>query len=369
VADFIPGLQLSELFYQEAVGPLLAADFPGLRYSAALIGSGSEVLGFDTPMSTDHHWGPRLLLFLDESESVHIVRAIDGMLRHKLPHRFRGYATNFTPPDPADNGVQLLQATDQGPINHRVEIVTLGGYFGDYLAFDIRGPLEPADWLTFPEQKLRTVIEGRVFHDGLGLQAVRERFAYYPHDVWLYLLAAGWARIGQEEHLTGRAGLVGDELGSALIACRLVRDLMRLCFLMERQYAPYAKWFGTAFARLACGPRLAPILLAAQIGATWQERERPLVAAYEQVADMHNRLGITEPLPGQVTPFFGRPFRVIWGGRYADAIKARIIDPAVVRIAARRPVGGIDQFSDSTDLAEDTSRRAALRELYGEETS
>jgi hypothetical protein len=34
----------------------------------------------------------------------------------------------------------------------------------------------------------------------------------------------------------GRAGYVGDELGAALIGSRLVRDMMRLCFLMERQY-------------------------------------------------------------------------------------------------------------------------------------
>jgi hypothetical protein len=72
---------------------------------------------------------------------------------------------------------------------------------------------------------------------------MRERLAYYPRDVWLYLLAAGWARIGQEEHLMGRAGTVGDEVGSALIGARLVRDIMRLAFIMERTYAPCAKWF------------------------------------------------------------------------------------------------------------------------------
>jgi hypothetical protein len=34
-----------------------------------------------------------------------------------------------------------------------------------------------------------------------------------------------WNRIGQEEHLMGRADR-GDEIGSAIIAARLVRDLM-----------------------------------------------------------------------------------------------------------------------------------------------
>ena len=57
MADFIPGLTLCGDFYREAVRPLLDDAFPGLAHSAALIGSGSEVLGFDDEMSSDHHWG------------------------------------------------------------------------------------------------------------------------------------------------------------------------------------------------------------------------------------------------------------------------------------------------------------------------
>jgi hypothetical protein len=46
---FIKGLQLSEWLYKEAVKPILAAHFPGLTYSAALLGHGSEVLGLTRP--------------------------------------------------------------------------------------------------------------------------------------------------------------------------------------------------------------------------------------------------------------------------------------------------------------------------------
>lgn len=62
---FIPGLKLCELFYQKQVRPILNEEFPNLRYSAAVIGWGSEVLEFDTAISRDHHWGPRVLLFLN----------------------------------------------------------------------------------------------------------------------------------------------------------------------------------------------------------------------------------------------------------------------------------------------------------------
>jgi len=364
MSNSISGLRLSELFYREAVKPVLDADFPGVSHSAALIGSGSEILGFDTEMSADHHWGPRVMLFLREDDHVRYRDAIHETLRHKLPHRFRGYPTNFSLPDPDDNGTQVLEAVDTGPINHGVEIFTLRGFFLDYLNFDINRDIEPADWFTFPEQKLRTITAGAVYHDGVGWQPVRDLFAYYPYDVWLYLLAAGWTRIGQEEHLMGRAGYVGDEIGSALIGSRLVRDLMRLCFLMEKQYAPYPKWFGTAFARLACAAELSPILQRVLLAETLQEREKHLCSAYEYVAEMHNALNITQPLSAKVTHFFDRPFRVIQGGDFADAIRARITDPAVKRIAAGRLIGSIDQFSDSTDMLEDTRLRPMLRKLY-----
>ena len=66
--EFISGLRLGGLFYEEAVKPVLVSEFAGLVHSAALIGYGSEVLGYDTPRSTDHEWGPRLLLFLTEED-------------------------------------------------------------------------------------------------------------------------------------------------------------------------------------------------------------------------------------------------------------------------------------------------------------
>ena len=361
---FIPGIELCGAFYWEAVAPVLEAEFAGVEYSAALIGSGSEVLGFDTEMSADHHWGPRLMLFLRPAACARWAEPVRERLCHRLPHVFRGYPTNFGHPNPADNGVQLLQATESGPVNHRVEVLTIRGFVQDALDFDIESTIEPADWLTFPQQRLRTLAAGAVYHDGVGLDEIRARFRYYPHDVWLYVLAAGWARIAQEEHLMGRAGLVGDELGSALIGSRLVRDTMRLCFLMARQYIPYPKWFGTAFARLSCAGDLTPMLRAAHHAETWQERERHLSAAYEHLAGMHNALGITAPLPAQTSGFWGRPFQVIHGGRFADALLSRIQDPAVKRIASRPLIGSVDLFSDSTDLLSGPAWREPLRVLY-----
>ncbi len=362
--EFIKGLELSRLFYEEAVRPLLEESFPGLRYAAARLHTGSEVLGFDTEMSSDHEWGPRVDLFVAEADHESASAAVTETLRRKLPHSFRGYPTNFAAADPPDDRVQHLTECGVGPVNHKVHVRTPRGFFLEYLAFDIEREIEPADWLTFPEQKLRTITSGGVLHDEVGLEELRRKFSYYPRDVWLYQLGSAWARVGQEEHFVGRAGMVGDEIGSALIGSRLVRDLMRLCFLMERTYAPYSKWFGTAFKQLSCAEALSPHLSAALAAHEWRERELHLVAAYRLVAETHNKLGVTEPLPTEPRDFFGRPFRVIALYGFAGALFAQVADERVRRIAARHPIGGIDIFSDSTDLVSHAAWRATLRKLY-----
>lgn len=361
---FIPGLDLSEAFYKEAIEPLLDKEFPGLSYSAALIGSGSEILGYDTEMSTDHHWGPRVMLFLTPEEHKRCRQRLNATLGEKLPRLFLGYPTGFTQPDPNDHGTQLLDYSAEGPVNHRVEIHTIEGFFADYLGFDIGQEIKQADWLTFPEQKLVTVVSGRVFHDQVGLEKTRQRFKYYPTDVWLYLLASQWTRIEQEEHLMGRAGYVGDEIGSAIIGSRLVRDLMRLCFLMEKRYAPYQKWFGTAFSQLKAAPILMPILRSALSASNWEERQKHLAQAYEYVAKLHNELGITEPVKTAAHPFFDRPFLVISSNIISGVIAAKIADPVIKELAKKRLIGSIDQWSDSTDILSDSCWRPVLRKLY-----
>ncbi|MCG2766853.1 MAG: DUF4037 domain-containing protein [Anaerolineae bacterium] len=353
---FIKGLRLSELLYEEAVKPILATHFPGLPYSAALLRYGSDVLGFDTPQSRDHDWGPRLMLFLTEGDYETHCDRMDQVLRQELPPEIHGYSTDF---GHHEDGTALMVAADGGPgsraslpartINHGVMFFTVRAFFKDVLRFDPDEELRAIDWLTLPEQCLRSVTSGRVFHDGLSqLEPIRARLRYYPQDVWLYLLAAQWRRISQEEPFMGRCGQVGDELGSRLVAARLVRDLMKLCFLMERQYTPYIKWLGTAFKQLDCARRLTPILMQVLDATSWQEREKPLVSAYELVAEMHNELGITDPLPVKASRFHNRPFLVIHADNFADAIRAAITSEEVRALPTH--LGAIDQFVDSTDV-------------------
>jgi len=357
---FMKGLDLSQVFYEEAIKPLLESEFPNLVYSAGHLGSGSDVLGFDTEQSMDHDWGPKLLIFLGEKNYEKYHESLDSFLGHNLPTEISGFPINF---GYHDDGTIVMQLSDDRPLNHGVEIATIRDFYERYLTVNPLEKMNPIDWVVLPEQRLRSIASGQIFHDGLGqLQSILGKLSYYPNDVWLYLLSTQWRRIAQEEPFMGRCGQVGDELGSRVVGSRLVYDIMKLCFLMEKQYAPYIKWFGTAFSQLKSAGILTPILERVFEATSWEDRQKHLVRAYEIVAGMHNDLGITESMKTKVSNFHNRPFLVIWADDFADAIYETIQDEEVLSLP--KFLGGVDQFVNSTDVLSKPKRYPKLRNMF-----
>lgn len=358
---FVAGLELAEALHAEVIAPLLHDRLPGLAYGAALIGPGSEVLGFDTPVSTDHHWGPRLQLFLQQDDLDRHGATIDELLRHELPVEFRGFSTHFGPPD--ELGVRLLVPKESGPVDHMVAVTTLPAFATEFLGFDPADGLTLKDWLVTPQQRLLEMTAGGVFRDDHGtLAALRKTLAYYPEPLWLYLMAAQWQRISDVDSFVGRTGVVGNDTGSRVISAGIVRDLMRLAFLQEKRYFPYEKWFGSAFARLQCARRLGPILGRVLAAYDWTQRETHLVEAYRIVATLHNNLGVTEPLETEASAYHGRPYRVIHGDRFAAALHEAIDHPAVQELP--RGLGAIDQVTERVTILSSPERCRAMARLW-----
>jgi len=298
---------------------------------------------------------------LSDKDHAKYERKISSALSRSLPCEFLGYSTNFGKAQP--NGVRLPERTTTGKVDHMVQIFTIRSFFHARLRSDPYKRIAVTDWLTFPQQRLLELTSGAVYHDGLGqLEKIRRKFTFYPDDVWLYMLAAQWKKISQEEAFVGRAGEVGDEVGSRLIAARLVREMMRLCFLMERQYAPYSKWLGTAFKDLKLSKKLLPVFDEVLAATEWKKRERALSRAYAILAKAHNKLTITEPLPTKATNYFSRPYKVIHADKFAEEIRKAIKSPAVRKI--KPDIGSIDQFTDSTDVVSDLDLCRELRTIY-----
>ena len=353
---FIPGKALSRRLYFDAVRPLLSRDFAAVPHAAALLGPGSEVLGFDTERSTDHDWGPRLQLFLSAGDLAEHGDAIRDMLAEHLPATVAGYPTSLVAV--GDHGTRHMRRTE-GRVEHAVVVAELGDWLRGQLGFNPLLGVTRLDWLGTPTQHLAEVTAGAVHHDGLGtLSRVRRDLAWYPDDVWRYVLACQWQRIGQEEAFVGRCGEVGDELGSAIVAARIARDLMRLCLLLHKVYPPYSKWLGTAFARLPGVPSLRSALTDAVTADDWRAREHHLVTAYETVARLHNETGLTAPVDPRVRPFHDRPFRVLQTERF---VRALLPDPVPL-------TGAVDQFADSTDVLAHGTRGRLLTAALGDST-
>jgi hypothetical protein len=365
VPKFIPGVRLNEMFYREAVAPILASCFPNVRYTAALIGAGSDVLGYDSERSTDHEWGPRLLIFLSD-EDYALAKAISEELSARLPQSFLGYSTNFEDSADPDDRVRWMAPGDTGRVHHHVYFHTLRNFIQTYLGIEPAQTLTHVDWLLIHQNRLLEVTAGAVYHDGLGeLLPLREKLRWYPRDVWLFMLVSQWIRLSQEEAFPSRCGEDGDEIGSRINTARMVREVMRLSLLLETRYSPYSKWLGAAFQRLKCARELGPTLQAALAGESWKDRERHLCIAYETVARMQNALGIFGGLDTGTTLFHERPYLVLGARRFAKAVSNEIRDDQLRKIYETvGPIGSIDQFADSTDLLMRADLRGRLRHLF-----
>lgn len=361
---FVPGLTLNQRYYESVVRPIIAGAFPRLSYAAALIGYGSDVLGYDTERSTDHEWGPRLLVFLDDAEFDAVRAALDELLRKHLPPTFMGYSTAFSAQDAI--GVRIPVEAALGDVAHHIDFWTVRQFFTATLAWDPTSPLSPADWLSFSSQKLLEVTAGAVFHDSLGsLTDTRSQLQYYPDDVWRYLLSVQWMRVAETEPFLGRCNELRDELGEHLVAAYLVRDLIRLSLLIARRYIPYNKWLGTAFSQLAMYPRLARILNELLGIPDWDGSQDALHRAYAVVVEEFNRLALVDPVSARVSPFHQRPYAVLHADRIADALWSTLTQsPDHTTFEQFGSVGSVDQLSDNTAFLENAQRTRAYRSSF-----
>jgi hypothetical protein len=371
----VNGLDLARAFFHEAVAPVVARAAPSLRYTAGRIGPRSDVLGFDDALSQDHYWGPEALLLLDPADLEQLGPRLQAALRAELPVRFRGHSTSYR------NGQRI--DVDQPPVEHAVELTTVGGFLhrnlgvgadrgeADWLA--PLGWMTPQDWLSIDEQRLLEATAGELFRDDRQLARTRGQLAFYPDDLRRHLMAVEWTRIADEQAFPARAGARGDEPGAAIVQARLAESALRLCFYLEGRYPPYAKWLGTAFARLPAAATVLPPLRALLTAADWTERDRRWADLLSALIALHEAAGLltrgkyrTAPVylgrPGTGLPQFDR------GGPPAITelitdLRAPISDPAVRALPPL--LGNVNQMLANRDLEDTLPRwRPALAALY-----
>lgn len=331
------GIGLARDFWERAIRPILDTHCPGMPRAAARVGTGSDVLGLDDAMSSDHDWGLRLQVFVPRGEES----AVRAVLNEYVPQQFAGLPSRF-------------QQTGAAEAELGVNVLTVNDFATDRLGFDPRRPATPLDWLSLTGQAVLEVTAGAVFDDAGGeLTALRAALEWYPDDVWRYVVACDWRRLDQELPLMARAADRGDVLGSRVIAARLVDIAMHLGFMLSRRWPPYAKWRGTMFGRLGLPAGVGLHLDGVLREGDWRVRNEHLAGALEELAVLQGRAGLPSASPACV-PFWDRPYLHI-NPSLVPHITASLTDPAVASLPMG--LGSIEQISDNVDLLMDARRR------------
>ena len=93
-----------------------------------------------------------------------------------------------------------------------------------------------------------------------------------------------------------------------------------------------------------------------------RERRRFLKRPMVELLTLRAKIPPVTPKPAHSSSKLPRPFPVIHGERFTQALVEQIADPAVRHIAAQRLIGNINQWSDNPDM--EGVAREKLRQLY-----
>ncbi len=220
------GLELAERFFNE-YGKDLIKDVEPL-VAVGLIGSGSECLGYDDEISTDHDFEPAFTVFLPSEDILDRRTAFELERSYaRLPKEFLGFKRSTLSP--------------VGGSRHGV--IRLADFFTEKVG-DPEGKLNLDGWFSLPEHALLEATNGKVFFDGRGeLSEIRKRLSYLPEEIRLKKLAGELLLMGQSgQYNYQRLIKRGDSAAARLASFEFVKSALHAIFLLNKAYLPYYKW-------------------------------------------------------------------------------------------------------------------------------
>jgi len=224
------GLEIAEKYYLEFGAEMMRSQFPELEEIVAigLMGSGSECYGYDDETSKDHDFEPGFILFLppeevlDRKTAFRLERAYS-----KLPDSFLGLTRN----------------KDVSYDTGRHGVIRTAEFFASKVG-DPDGELSLEKWMSISEHYLLEATNGKVFRDDVGtVTDIRRKLAYFPEDVRLKKLAGALMLAEQASNYNYERQLSrGDTAAAQLAIYEYVKNVLSVCFLLEKKYRPYYKW-------------------------------------------------------------------------------------------------------------------------------
>ncbi len=223
------GLELSKQFYLAYGKDMIENGFPQLasRIAVGLAGEGSECLGFDDDLSTDHDFEPAFCLWLTEQDERQYGMDLARAYR-QLPKEFGGYSRQTLAP--------------VGGSRHGV--MSISSFYNRFLGAPT-APNTHDRWLYTPSASLLCACNGEVFRDDLGeFSAVRQVLRKgYPEDIRRKKLAGHAVMMAQAGLYNYPRCIKRGENGAAQLAVfEFVKHAVSTVYLLNNWYELFYKW-------------------------------------------------------------------------------------------------------------------------------
>lgn len=224
------GIELSKEYFEAFGKEVLETEFSAALplLAVGLVGGGSECLGFDDEVSTDHDFEPGFCIFLPDEETVD--RRTAFLLERayaKLPKEFMGFKRS--PLNPVGG--------------NRHGVIRMEDFFLEKVG-SRDGRLSLGQWFSVPEQGLLEATSGAVFFDNLGkFSEIRKRLGYFPEDIRLKKLSGHLLLMAQSgQYNYNRCILRGNTAAAQMAVFEFTKSALHTIYLLNRTYMPYYKW-------------------------------------------------------------------------------------------------------------------------------
>ncbi len=223
------GIELSRKYYETYGIEMLDSLFGDVkdRITVGLVGEGSECLGFDDELSSDHDFGPGFCMWIDREDERKFGFRLERAYA-KLPSEFMGYRKPLVSPAGGN----------------RKGVLITEDFFIKHIGIP-RAPLFYDEWLKIPQYNLAFLAAGEIFKEGEGkFTDIREVIkAGYPEDVRKKKIAANLALMGQSgQYNYSRSAQRGENGAAQLAVYNFVVNAVKLIYLLNKKYCPFYKW-------------------------------------------------------------------------------------------------------------------------------
>ena len=220
----LTGLERAEIV-AKYTSEFIKVKYPDLysRICLALVGVGSECLGFDDEISEDHDFSSRCQLFLDDSDYKTYKSDLESSLKIFCKD---------------------LESLTSNLKDVNIEIMPISNFYKYYTLFE-NGPKTESEYRKVPMDLLCVATNGKVFLDNLGkFSEIRNRLLnFYPEDIRLKKIAFQLNKMAQSgQYNYSRMIKRGDTVAANIAQGEFVKHYLEFVHLLNKKYMPFYKW-------------------------------------------------------------------------------------------------------------------------------